>query len=60
MKFQVTVVFEFNAGSIVDAGQKVNDAVEHAREASGMEAKSIGVLTPPASTPVTIVPPTAG
>ena len=57
MKFQATVVFEFNAGSLVDAGHKVNDAVRHAQEADEMEAKSIAVVTPPASTPVSIPAP---
>lgn len=57
MKFQATIVFEFSAGSLVDAGEKVNDAVTHAREADAMEATSITVLTPPASVPVTIPAP---
>ena len=58
MKFQATIVFEFNASSLVDAGHKVNDAVEHAREADDMEAKSIVVVTPPAATPVALPAPT--
>jgi acid stress-induced BolA-like protein IbaG/YrbA len=57
MKFQATIVFEFSASSLVDAGHKVNDAVTHALEADEMEAKSIQVVTPPASVPVTIPPP---
>jgi hypothetical protein len=57
MKFQATIVFEFNASSLVDAGHKVNDAVKHASEADEMEAKSIAILTPPGSTPVTIPAP---
>jgi dihydrodipicolinate synthase/N-acetylneuraminate lyase len=57
MKFQATIVFEFNASSLVDAGHKVNDAVEHARKADDMEAKSIVVVTPPAATPVTLPAP---
>lgn len=57
MKFQATIVFEFNASSLVDAGQKVDDAVKHAREADEMEAKSITVATPPAAVPVTIASP---
>ncbi|HWC28246.1 MAG TPA: hypothetical protein VG474_16770 [Solirubrobacteraceae bacterium] len=56
MKFQATVVFEFNASSLVDAGQKVDDAVEHAAQAE-MEARSISVVTPPASAPVSVPPP---
>ena len=54
MKFQATFVFEFNASSLVDAGHKVNDAVEHAAEADDLEAKSITVVTPPDSTPVVL------
>jgi hypothetical protein len=57
MKFQATIVFEFNASSLVEAGHKVNDAVKHAREADEMEAKSITVVTPPAAMPVTIPSP---
>jgi hypothetical protein len=58
MKFQATIVFEFNASSLVDAGKKVGDAVEHAREADDMEARSIVVVTPPAAAPVTLPAPT--
>jgi hypothetical protein len=54
MKFRATIVFEFNAGSLEDAGHKVNDAVSHARETDEMEAKSISVVTPPSSPPVTL------
>ena len=57
MKFQATIVFEFSASSFVDAGHKVNDAVRHAAEADDMEAKSISLVTPPGSAPVTISPP---
>jgi hypothetical protein len=60
MKFRATVVFEFNASSIVDAGHKVDDAVKHAGEESDMDAKSIDLVTPPGSAPVTIPPPAAG
>ncbi len=60
MKFQATIVFEFNASSLVDAGHKVNDAVKHAGQSDEMEAKSIDVVTPPGSAPVTIPPPVAG
>lgn len=60
MKFRATVVFEFNASSIVDAGHKVNDAVKHAGKKNDMDAKSIDLVTPPGSPPVTIPPPAAG
>ena len=56
MKFQATIVFEFNASSLVDAGHKLDDAVRHALQADELEAKSIDVVTPPGSTPVTIPP----
>ena len=57
MKFQTTIVFEFTASSLVDAGHKVNDAVKHAQEADDMEAKSITIVTPPAAMPVSIPSP---
>jgi hypothetical protein len=60
MKFRATVVFEFNASSIVDAGHKVDDAVKHAGEKSEMDARSIDLITPPGSAPVTIPPPATG
>lgn len=60
MKFRATVVFEFNASSIVDAGHKVDDAVKHAGEKSEMDARSIDLITPSGSAPVTIPPPSAG
>ena len=54
MKFQATIVFEFNASSLVDAGHRVNDAVTHAAKADDMEAKSVTIVTPPDSTPVAL------
>jgi hypothetical protein len=54
MKFQATVTFEFQASSLADAGHKLNDAVNHAREHDDMEAKSIELRTPPSAAPVTI------
>jgi hypothetical protein len=57
MKFQTTIVFEFNASSLVDAGRKVDDAVKHAKETDEMETKSVDLLTPPGSAPVTIPAP---
>lgn len=54
MKFQATIVFEFNASSLVDAGHKVNDAVKHAAEVDDMEAQSVTIVTPPDSAPVAL------
>lgn len=47
-------MFEFDASSLVDAWHKVSDAVKHAREADEMDAKTIQLVTPPGSVPVTI------
>jgi hypothetical protein len=57
MKFQATVVFEFQAGSIADAGRKLNDAVEEARERDEMEATVIELRTPPGSKSAVTLPP---
>jgi hypothetical protein len=59
MKFQATIVFEFNASSLVEAGHKVDDAVKHAHDADEMDARSISVVTPPGSPAVTLPPPGA-
>lgn len=56
MKFQATIVFEFTASSLEDAGQKVDDVVTHARDEDMMDAASIQLLTPPGSVPVTLPP----
>jgi hypothetical protein len=55
MKFQATLVLEFQAGSIADAGGKLNDAVEQAAE-DGMEAKVVELRTPPEHPPVALPP----
>ena len=54
MKFQATVTFEFQATSLEDAGHRLQDAVEHAQETDGMEAKAIELRTPPSGPPVSI------
>jgi hypothetical protein len=54
VKFQANVVLKFNAASIAEAGQKVNDLLEHARTVSGLEAESVMVGTPAAREPVTV------
>jgi hypothetical protein len=53
MKFQANVVFEFQAGSIAEAGGKLNDAVEQA-VSHGMDAKAIELRTPPGHPPVAL------
>jgi hypothetical protein len=54
MKFHATVVFEFNAQDVAEAGERVNSLLEQAREAS-LAAKSLELATPP-GTPVTLPP----
>jgi hypothetical protein len=55
MKFQATVVLEFQAGSIAEAGSKLNDAVKDSA-AEGMDAKAIELRTPPGHPPVALPP----
>ena len=46
MKFNATIVFEFNAHDLAEAGERVNALLEQAGEA-GLEAKSLELATPP-------------
>jgi hypothetical protein len=52
MKFRATIVFEFNAPDVAEAGKRVNDLVERALE-SELETKSLELATP-SGTPVTL------
>jgi ribosomal protein S12 methylthiotransferase accessory factor YcaO len=52
MKFQATVVFEFTAHDVAEAGQRVNALLEQAGEA-GLETRSIDLSSAP-GTPVTL------
>jgi hypothetical protein len=54
MKFHATVIFEYNAPDVGEAGQRLNELLEHARE-QDLEAKAIELSTPP-GTPVTLPP----
>jgi hypothetical protein len=58
MKFQATVLLEFQAGSIAEAGTKLHDAVKDAAD-EGMDAKMIELRTPPGHPPV-VLPPVQG
>jgi hypothetical protein len=49
MKFHATIVFEFNAHDVAEAGERVNALLEQASDAS-LEARSIELATPPATT----------
>jgi hypothetical protein len=52
MKFHATIVFEFNAHDVGEAGERVNALLEQASNAS-LETKSLELATPP-GTPVTL------
>jgi hypothetical protein len=52
MKFHATIVFEFNAHDVAEAGERVNALLEEASDAS-LVAKSLELATPP-GTPVTL------
>lgn len=49
MKFNATIVFEFNAHDLAEAGERVNAPLEQASDAS-LEAKSLELTTPPGTT----------
>ena len=52
MKFHATIVFEFNADDVAEAGERVNALLEQARDAN-LKTRSLEVATPP-GTPVTL------
>ena len=52
MKFHATVVFEFNAPDVGEAGKRLNELLEHAEEHE-LETRSLELSTP-AGTPVTL------
>ena len=54
MKFQASVVFEFSAHDIGEAGKRLNELLEEA-EQHQLETKSIELSTPH-GTPVTLPP----
>jgi len=57
MKFHATVVFEFSAHDVGEAGERLNELLAHAAE-HRLETRSLELATPP-GTPVTLpsVPP---
>jgi len=54
MKFQASVVFEFSAHDIGEAGKRLNELLEEAEERQ-VETRSVELSTPRA-TPVTLPP----
>jgi hypothetical protein len=52
MKFHATIVFEFNAHDVAEAGEHLNALLERASDAS-LATRSLELATPP-GTPVTL------
>jgi hypothetical protein len=52
MKFHATVMFEFSAGDVAEAGERLNGLLAHAAQ-HRMETRSLELSTPP-GTPVTL------
>jgi len=57
MKFHATVVFEFNAPDVGEAGKRLNELLERAQEYK-LETRSLELSTPH-GTPVTLPPVTS-
>ena len=54
MKFQATAVLDFDASSIAEAGQRLNELLEHAQTAGGMKIRSVQLGTAPKPEPVAL------
>ena len=52
MKFHATIVFEFTAHDVAEAGQRLNALIEHASDAN-LATRSLELATP-TGTPVTL------
>jgi hypothetical protein len=52
MKFHATIVFEFNAHDVGEAGERLNALLEQASDAN-LATRSLELATPP-GTPVTL------
>ena len=61
MKFHATVIFEFNAHDVGEAGKRLNEPLAHAAERQ-LETRSLELATPPATsvTRPTISPGSSG
>ena len=56
MKFRATVVLEFQAGSIAEAGARLNDVLAQADEVGDMQARAVDLRTPPGEAPPVTLP----
>jgi hypothetical protein len=57
MKFRATLVLDLAAPSIAEAGEKLNELVEHAKRNSEMDVQDVQLGTAPKSEPVTLPTP---
>ena len=57
MKFRATLVLDLEAPSIAEAGEKLNELVEHAKRSSEMDVQDVQLGTAPKSEPVTLPTP---
>jgi hypothetical protein len=57
MKFRATLVLDLEAPSIAEAGEKLNELVEHAKRNSEMDVQDVQLGTAPKSEPVTLPTP---
>ena len=57
MKLQATVVFDLKASSLVEAGERLNELLEHAKTVGEMEVANVQLGTPARAEPVTLPTP---
>jgi hypothetical protein len=60
MRFQATVEFDFKASSLAEAGERLNELLEHAKTIGEMEVASVQLGTPAKAEPVTLPAPVPG
>jgi hypothetical protein len=58
MKLQATVVFYLKASSLGEAGERLNELLEHAKTVGEMEVADVQLGTPARAEPVTLPTPT--
>jgi hypothetical protein len=60
MKYQATVVLDFKASSMAEAGERLNELLEHAKSVGGMEVANVQLGTPAKAEPVSLPAPIPG
>jgi hypothetical protein len=56
MKVQATVQLNFQARTLAEAGELLDDVLARARERDGVDVAHVELSTPPADRPVTLPP----